>query len=81
MERDEKKEAKTIMRKALVLLMLVGLLYVLRSHFVQLFSLFRLDLLLIAMGIVVVSGVVICVVSTYFVVGRLVRLEKGELYY
>ena len=63
------------------ILMLVGLLYVLRSHFVQLFSLFRLDLLLIAMGIVVVSGVVICVVSTYFVVGRLVRLEKGELYY
>ena len=63
------------------ILMLVGLLYVLRSHFVQLFSLFSLDLLLIALGIVVVSGVVICVVSTYFVVGRLVRLEKGELYY
>ena len=63
------------------ILMLVGLLYVLRSQFSQLFELFRLDLLLVAMGIVVVSGVVICVVSTYFVVGHLIRLDKSELYY
>ena len=63
------------------ILMLVGLLFVLRSHFVQLFSLFRLDLLLVAMGIVAASGVIICMVSTYFVVGRLVRLDKSELYY
>ena len=63
------------------LLLLVGLLYVVRSQFVQLFALFRLDLLLLTMGIVVVSGVVICVVSTYFVVGRLVSLDKSELYY
>ena len=63
------------------ILMLVGLLYVLRSQFSQLFELFRLDLLLVAMGIVVVSGVVICVVSTYFVVGQLIRLDKSELYY
>ena len=27
------------------------------------------------------SGVVICVVSTYFVVGHLIRLDKSELYY
>lgn len=63
------------------LLLLVGLLFVVRSQFMQLFSLFRLDLLLVTMGIVVVSGVVICVVSTYFVVGRLVSLDKSELYY
>ena len=63
------------------ILMLLCLLYVLRSQFSQLFELFRLDLLLVAMGIVVVSGVVICVVSTYFVVGHLIRLDKSELYY
>ena len=60
------------------ILLLVGLLFVLRSHFPQLFT---LDLLLIAMGIVVASGVIICVVSTFIVVGRLVRLDKSELYY
>ena len=63
------------------ILLLVGLLFLLRSHFPQLFTLFRLDLLLIAMGIVVVAGVVICLASTYIAVGRLVRLDKSELYY
>ena len=63
------------------ILLLVGLLFLLRSHFPQLFTLFRLDLLLIAMGIVVVAGVVICLASTYIAVGRLVRLGKSELYY
>ena len=63
------------------LLMLVGLLFVVRSQFSQLFTLFRLDLLLVTMGVVVASGVVICTVSTYFVVGRLVSLDKSELYY
>lgn len=63
------------------LLLLVGLLFLVRNHFSMLFTLFRLDMLLLTMGIVVVSGVVICVVSTYFVVGRLVSLDKSELYY
>lgn len=63
------------------LLLLVGLLFLVRNHFSMLFTLFRLDMLLLTMGIVVVSGVVICVASTYFVVGRLVSLDKSELYY
>ena len=37
--------------------------------------------LLVVAGIVMVSGLVICVVSTYFVVGKLVSLKKDELYY
>ena len=63
------------------LVLLVGLLFVVRSQFSQLFTLFRLDLLLVTMGIVVASGVIICTASTYFVVGRLVSLDKSELYY
>lgn len=61
--------------------MLVGLLFFIRKEFVQLFEVFSLDLLLYVMGIVLVSGVLICLVSTYFVVGRLVSLSKDELYY
>ena len=60
--------------------MLVGGLFILRKEFVQLFEIFRLDTLLITMGIVVVSGVLICVVSTWIVVGRLVRFDRDELY-
>ena len=41
----------------------------------------RLEILLAVMGIIVVAGVVICVVSTYFVVNKLVSLSKDELYY
>jgi len=59
---------------------LLGILFFIRREFVQLFEIFSLDLLLVVMGIVVVSGVVICLVSTYFVVGRLVSLSKDELY-
>ncbi|MGN0202186.1 MAG: cell division protein FtsX [Candidatus Cryptobacteroides sp.] len=60
--------------------MLVGLLFFIRKEFVQLFEIFSLDLLLVVMGIVLVSGILICLTSTYFVVGKLVSLSKDELY-
>ena len=60
--------------------LLVGGLFILRKEFVQLFEIFRLDSLLLTMGIVVVSGVVICVASTWIVVGRLVRYDRDQLY-
>ena len=62
------------------ILLLVGGLFILRKEFVQLFEIFRLDTLLMTMGIVVVSGVLICVVSTWIVVGRLVRFDRDQLY-
>ena len=63
------------------IVVLVGILFFVKSEFAQLFEVFRLELLLLVMGIVLVSGLVICVVSTYFVVGKLVSLKKDELYY
>lgn len=60
---------------------LVGILYFMRSEFEQLFEIFRLDLLLTVMAIVLVSGLVICMTSTWFVVNRLVSLRKDDLYY
>ena len=60
---------------------LVVMLFFVKNEFEQLFEVFRLDLLLLVAGIVLLSGIVICVVSTYFVVGKLVSLKKDELYY
>jgi cell division transport system permease protein len=60
--------------------MLVGGLFILRKEFVQLFEIFRLETLLMTMGIVIVSGVLICVVSTWIVVGRLVGYDRNQLY-
>ncbi len=65
----------------LAILMLLGALFIVRKEVSQLFEVFSLDLLLVVLGIVVVSGVVICLVSTYLVVGKLVSLPKDELYY
>ncbi len=60
---------------------LIGLLFFIRSEVSQLFEIFSLDLLLVVMGIVLASGIVICLVSTWFVVNRLVSLNKDDLYY
>ena len=64
----------------LATLMLGGILFFVRSEFAQLFEVFRLDMLLIVIGVEILAGVLICVVSTALVVGRLVSLSKDELY-
>lgn len=64
----------------LATLMLVGILFFVRNEFAQLFEVFRLDMLLIVIGVEILAGVLICVVSTALVVGRLVSLSKDELY-
>lgn len=60
---------------------LTVMMYFLRSGFEQLFEIFRLDLLLTVFAIVMVSGLAICLTSTWFVVNKLVALKKDELYY
>lgn len=61
--------------------LLSSALFFMRSQFVQLFEIFQLKVVLLAMGVVLAAGVTICVVSTYFVVNKLVSLGKDELYY
>ena len=65
----------------IAIIALLAVLYFMRSGFEQLFEIFRLDLLLAVMGIVIVSGLAICLLSTWFVVNKLVSLKKDELYY
>ncbi len=64
----------------IAILMLIGGLFILRNSFSALFEVFSLKMLLVVMGIVVASGVLICVISTYFVVNRLLSLSKDQLY-
>lgn len=60
---------------------LTVMMYFLRSSFEQLFEIFRMNLLLTVFAIVLVSGLAICLISTWFVVNKLVSLKKDELYY
>ncbi|MBO5562207.1 MAG: permease-like cell division protein FtsX [Bacteroidales bacterium] len=64
----------------LAILMLVGGLFILRGEFPQLFEIFRLDALLLVMGIIVAAGILICLVTTWFVVGRMVGYNRDQLY-
>ena len=65
----------------IAIMAILTMLYFVRSEFEQLFEVFRLELLLVVMGIVITSGVTICLLSTWLVVNKLVALKKDELYY
>jgi len=70
-----------IIAALIAIAILVAGLYFLRQEFVQLFEVFSLNMLLVVMGVVLVTGIVICVISTFFVVNKLVSLRKDDLYY
>lgn len=64
----------------LAIILLVGGLFVLKDEFAQLFQIFQLESLLFTMGVMVVAGVGLCAVSTFFVVGRMVGYNRDKLY-
>lgn len=63
------------------IIVLISMLYIIRNEFTQLFTVFTLDNLLIVIGIVVIFGLFICLLSTFFVVKRLISVKRAELYY
>lgn len=65
----------------IAIIALLGLLYYVRREFEQLFDVFKVEMLLVVLGIVLVSGIVICLVSTWLGVNKLMSLSKDELYY
>lgn len=70
-----------LISSVLALAVLAGVLALLRRSFPQLFGVFDIKSLLIVAGVVVACGVLICMLSTYFVVNKLVSLDKDKLYY
>ncbi len=56
-------------------------LYALDKSFPEFFSVLSRSSLLIAAGAVFVAGVLLCTISTYFVVGKLSDAPKDDLYY
>lgn len=63
-----------------IVMIIIGL-FLLKGQFGQMFAVFSLGMLLTVIGIVVASGLIICVASTYFTVNKLISLNKSELYY
>lgn len=62
-------------------LALLGILFLLKSEFAMMFEIIDVGLLAMVLGAVILLGVLICVLCTYFVINRLVALTTDELYY
>lgn len=60
---------------------LVGILFAVKSSFAALFSIFQLRQMVLVAFVVLACGILICVLSTAFVVNRLVVSTKDDLYY
>jgi len=65
----------------LAIIVLGTALIFIKSSFAQLFAILRVDLMSVVALIIIGSGIAICVISTYFVVGKLVSINKDDLYY
>ena len=70
-----------LVASALAVGMLWALMEGLRRSFPELAAVVELRQLLMVCGIVVVCGVLLCVISTWFVVNKLVAASKDDLYY
>lgn len=70
-----------VVASAIAIAVLCALLLAVRRSFPALFGIFGKKLIALVMGIVLVCGVAICVVSTFFVVNRLAGSTRDELYY
>lgn len=60
---------------------LLGVLYYVRDEFEQLFAIFNLQLMGVVLIGVVILGGLICLICTFFVVNKLVRINNDDLYY
>jgi cell division transport system permease protein len=58
-----------------------GIVVLMESRFGYVMGLLSTNMLVTVMAIVLVSGLLICVISTYFVVNKLISLKKDQLYY
>ncbi|MBP5397387.1 MAG: permease-like cell division protein FtsX [Bacteroidales bacterium] len=62
-------------------LALVGLLFFLKGQMLAFYDIFPLERVLAVLGIVLASGLLICLSSTWVTVGKMVGLDKDELYF
>lgn len=66
---------------AVAIVLLSGVIFLVKASFPIFFQAIGTDILLYAMGSVVAVGLAICMLSTYFVVNKLVAFDKDQLYY
>ena len=65
----------------IAIVLLIGILYMLQREFPGILMLVSRELFLIVMGAMILTGILLCRISTFFVVNRVVKLESSAFYY
>lgn len=65
----------------LAVICLIGVIFMIKNKFYQMFLLFNVNSLGFVLIFVVFLGVIICMLSTIVVVNRIISISKDELYY
>lgn len=66
---------------SIAVLALIGILFVIKNEFFQLFMIFQYELLVYILAGLIILGILICILNTVFVVRRLISLTNDDLYY
>ena len=69
------------MGAAIAIVLLAGLIYVTSKELAEVVGFQNLDLIFILFGLVIVLGILITFISTYFSVNKYLRLSTNELYF
>ena len=70
-----------VISSSISVLGLLGVVFTIRKEFNQLFLLFDMDYLVYLVLAILLLGIAMCVISTNFVVRKVISLTKDELYY
>jgi len=65
----------------LAVLLLIGLFSIAQREFSDIYLLMDYEFLMILFGSIVLTGVGICLLSTFLVINRIVKIDTGALYY
>ncbi|MFY9116345.1 MAG: permease-like cell division protein FtsX [Bacteroidales bacterium] len=65
----------------LAILLLMGGLYALQREFPDILMFISREVFLVVLGVMMVTGIVLCRLSTFFVVNRVVKLKSSAFYY
>lgn len=70
-----------LLSSLIAIVLLMGVLYLLQREFPGILMLISRQMFLLVMGGMMVTGILLCRISTYFVVNRVVKLKASAFYY
>jgi len=65
----------------IAMLLLMGLLYLIEKEFFLMFTFNSTNLMILLGAVIIITGVLINIISTYFSVNRYLGISEDELYY